>query len=138
MSTISIRGLLPGLGLGVAISLAVLAAYALWGDRLIDPDNIRMAAAENNLDDPLRYAAFSIYIITVNSLLEEFVWRWFVFSRCEALFSRWVAVAASALFFTLHHIFALKAQFGWGMTLLGSLGVSRVLRGATRYRPARS
>jgi membrane protease YdiL (CAAX protease family) len=32
-------------------------------------------------------------------------------------------VVAAALAFTAHHVIALAAQFNWGVTLLGSLGV---------------
>ena len=115
-----------GLGTGVAVGIATLAvilgSFAVVGERLIDPELIRARARETGLDVPARYLTLSAYLILVNSLLEEYVWRWFVFVKCSALLGRGPAVAASAFFFMLHHVVALKAQFGWPVTILGSAG----------------
>ena len=45
--------------------------------------------------------------------------------KCEKLAGgkKWLAVGASAAFFTVHHTFALAAQFNWTVTMLASLGV---------------
>jgi hypothetical protein len=64
-----------------------------------------------------------VYLSTINALLEEYVWRWFVFRRCEDLAGGWPAAVLAGLFFTVHHVFALRAQFGWNVTVLGSVGV---------------
>jgi len=56
-------------------------------------------------------------------MLEEYFWRWFVFTRCEALMHRYAAVVLSAALFTAHHIVALNVYFDWRVTALGSLGV---------------
>jgi membrane protease YdiL (CAAX protease family) len=69
------------------------------------------------------YLAGALYWITANSLMEEYVWRWFVFRKCEVLLGGPAAVVVSALAFTAHHVVALAAQFNWGVTLLASLGV---------------
>lgn len=58
-----------------------------------------------------------------NSLLEELIWRWFVYRKCEILVPGLQAVVLSALFFTIHHTFGLAAYFDWRVTVLGSLGV---------------
>jgi len=120
------RGLLVGAGLGLLISAIIVGAYVAFGHQLIDPDGVRAAAERSGLAHPVRFIALAIYISSVNAIIEEFVWRWFVFRRCEELLSRGhgiVAVLLSALLFTVHHVFALAAQFGWEVTLLGSLGV---------------
>ena len=75
---------------------------------------------------------------TINSILEEYLWRWFVVTRCEVLMPRLAAVVLSGLLFTLHHIIALDVYFDWRVVVLGSLGV--FIGGATwswlyiRYR----
>ena len=43
------------------------------------------------------------------------------FTMAFALFA--ISVGGSALAFTIHHVFALKAQFGWSVTLIASLGI---------------
>ncbi len=58
-------------------------------------------------------------------MLEEYVWRWFVYRKFEVLLPRTLAVVAAALAFTLHHVFAVGINFGWDgrITALASLGV---------------
>jgi membrane protease YdiL (CAAX protease family) len=70
-----------------------------------------------------KYALLGAYIIFCNSLLEEYVWRWFVFRRCEDLLAGWLAVLASGLFFTLHHAVLLAVEFDWKVATLSSAGV---------------
>jgi len=65
----------------------------------------------------------ALYWITLNSLMEEYVWRWFVFAKFEVLLGGRIAVVATGLAFTAHHVIALAAQFNWIITILGSLGV---------------
>ena len=70
-----------------------------------------------------RYVAFAIYLILINSLVEEMVWRWFVLQQCERLMSRRIAVLASAAFFTLHHALVFHVQFGSSAGALASASV---------------
>jgi membrane protease YdiL (CAAX protease family) len=69
------------------------------------------------------YLGLALYLTLVNSLLEEYVWRWFVFRRCEELTSSRTAVVLSGFFFMIHHSIALAAQFRWGVTVGASLSV---------------
>lgn len=108
---------------GILIALAIGAAYWFRARPFLDVEIVRQAALRNGIGAPARYIGFALALTLVNSLLEEYVWRWFVFRKCETLLGGPLAVIASALFFTLHHIVALKLQFGWGVTLLASLGV---------------
>ena len=89
----------------------------------IDVELFRESAARIGLDTPTRYLAFAAYLSLVNSLVEEYVWRWFVFRKCEALVGGYPAVLLSAAFFTAHHVFALAAQMPWLVTVIASLGV---------------
>jgi membrane protease YdiL (CAAX protease family) len=115
-----------GLALGVAIAVMVLGAEALIGEQLVDPATVRAQAEQNGLDSLPTFIALALYLALVNSVLEEYVWRWFVFRQCERLFApgrQWLAVAVSALLFTVHHTIALKVQLDWSATLVASLGV---------------
>jgi membrane protease YdiL (CAAX protease family) len=49
--------------------------------------------------------------VLVNSVLEEYVWRWFVVRQFGRLFPPAGAVTAAALGFTLHHYLALQVYF---------------------------
>ena len=112
-----------GFLLGVALGAAIIGAYYLLGRSWIDVDRFRETASKNGLDTPVRYIGLAVYLCTINSLVEEYVWRWFVFRKSEALVRGYPAVLLSALFFTVHHVFALAAQMPMNVTVLGSVGV---------------
>lgn len=117
-----------GIALGAAISLAIFGAYATLS-HLIDAETVRESAERSGIATPARYIGLAIYIFTLNAILEEYVWRWFVFRQCEKLTARLgakggiIAVLLSALLFTVHHVFALAAQFDALFTILASVGV---------------
>lgn len=112
------------IGLGLLISAVIGLGFWFVGKDYIDPGMLRNAVTTNGIGQPVIYLLFTFgYLSLVNSLLEEFVWRWFVFRQCEKLVGGQAAVICSALFFTIHHVLALKAQMGWTPTILGSLGV---------------
>ncbi len=114
----------PAIALGTGTALGIVAGYIiavkLGG---LDVAEVANRATQTGLNHRGLYVAGAIYWITLNSLMEEYVWRWFCFRQCEVLFGGTAGVLASALGFTLHHIIALAGQFGWGVTILGSMGV---------------
>ncbi len=109
--------------LGIAISVVIAGVYIVLGSKLVDPEMVRGQAAESGIDNKLVYLGFGLYLCMINSLLEEYVWRWFVFRHCETLVGGPVAIALSAALFTVHHVLALSAQFDWLVTALASAGV---------------
>ncbi len=109
--------------LGVIISLIILAAFWWIGRHWVDQAAVKAMAAENHLDRWPIYLLGAVYWCTINSLAEEYVWRWFVFRQFEKLMPGGLAVMAAAAGFTAHHIIALSAYFDWRITALGSLGV---------------
>lgn len=117
------RGMVAGIVTGSLIFVAIGGAYLLFARSWIDVEHMRQEAADMDLD-VLRYLGLSVYLIAINSLLEEYVWRWFVVTRCEVLMPRWWAVVVSGLLFTLHHVFALAVYFeDWRIIVLASTGV---------------
>jgi hypothetical protein len=128
-----------GAALGLAISIVILVAYAI-AQKLgaIDASLVAERAAKTGLNTLGTYLVGALYWITLNSVLEEYVWRWFVFRKCEVLFGGKAGVVVAALGFTAHHVVALAAQFNWPITIIASFGV--FIGGATwnwlylRYR----
>ena len=116
-------GLGIGLLLGLVISALITAAYMTVGEALIDPETVRQAAVKNGIGTLERYIALSVGICFVNALIEEYVWRWFVFEKWAVFTGKHLAVVLAALSFTLHHVFALSAQFGVIATFVGSIGI---------------
>lgn len=108
---------------GLAMSGVIIGGYLLLGPALIDLSQVRELAEATGLADPVLYILGMVYWIFVNSLVEEFVYRWFLFKNAEVLTGTRLAMLISALLFTVHHVLALKLQFGWEVTVLGSAGV---------------
>ncbi|HHY84152.1 MAG TPA: CPBP family intramembrane metalloprotease [Verrucomicrobia bacterium] len=112
------------IGTGLAIAAVIVGAYALVRKlNLLDATIITERAALTGLNQPAFYIGGALYWILFNSLMEEYVWRWFVFRKAEAAVGGRAAVVVSALGFTAHHVIALAAQFTWPITVLASLGV---------------
>jgi membrane protease YdiL (CAAX protease family) len=116
-------GLGVGAALGAAVGAIIAVAYIFIGIPLIDPEPLRAALGEIGLADPRVYLGGAAYWILVNSVLEEYVYRWFIFTRCEHLAGGSVAVVASALAFTAHHVIALQVYLSLTFTAIASLGV---------------
>jgi uncharacterized protein len=116
-------GLGMGAALGIAIGGLILSGYAIAGKRLIDAAHVQHAAQQNGIGSQGIFLAFAGYLALINSLLEEYVWRWFVFRKCEVLLPGMPAVLLAAVLFTIHHFVALQLQLAWNMVLLASLGV---------------
>ena len=116
-------GLLVGAALGAAVGAVIVAAYWGIGLRLIDREVMRSSMIEIGLGEPLVYLAGAAYWIICNSLIEEYVFRWFIFIQCERLMPSAAAVLASAVVFTVHHVFALQVYLSPALTTLASAGV---------------
>ena len=109
--------------LGIVISIMILALYFTIGRYLIDPKMIKDMAAKIGLDNPQTYIIGASYWILVNSVLEEYVWRWFVLEKCKMFFSVNNAILLSAFFFTIHHIIAMQIYLNSLVVSIASVGV---------------
>ncbi|MCK6446040.1 MAG: CPBP family intramembrane metalloprotease [Planctomycetes bacterium] len=112
-----------GLASGIGLSLAVFGFWLAVGEHWIDGVELRRLVEANGIGTRGRFLAISLYTIFVNSLIEEYAWRWFVYSRLERLVRPSVAVGLAACAFTLHHTLLLGAQFGWSFAAVASVGV---------------
>ena len=112
-----------GLALGLGISVLIVTGYLFFGRRLIDPAMMREMLKGVGLGSPAVYIGAATYWILVNSVLEEYVWRWFVVSRLRAFMPAAAAVVVSALAFTIHHIFAMSLYFDVIVVAAGAFGI---------------
>ena len=120
------RGMIAGHATGIVIFLGILAAYFAFGRRWIDTSLMLGKIEQLGLDRWWLYGGFGLYACFVNSLLEEYFWRWFTFRRLQDVLGRrhvTAAAIAAGVLFTLHHIIALSVYFDWRITALASLGV---------------
>lgn len=117
-------GLWVGLLSGIVIFFVVLGAHKLVGRQLIgDTSQLSKLMGEKGISTATRYLLLVVYLSLVNSLTEEYVWRWFVFSKCEALTSRTKSVLLSAFLFSVHHFVVLAIYFDVLPALIATGGV---------------
>lgn len=112
-----------GLLSGLLISAGMTMVFITLGDTLMDFPGMKIKLSVVGLDNEGLYLGVSAYWILVNSVLEEYVWRWFVVRKCEDVFGYRFAIPMSALFFTLHHIAAMSGYMDWWPVLICSTGV---------------
>jgi hypothetical protein len=113
-----------GLVSGALFAATILTAYATLGRDWSVAREVAGRISQTGLDRPWLFVLMAAYWCSLNSLLEEYVWRWFVFTRCEAVMTRGVAVAVSGLCFTIHHAVAMGVYFDDArVVVLASLGV---------------
>lgn len=120
---LSTAGLGMGALLGFLMGAIIVGAYVAVGSRWIDQGMLADRLSGLGLDSPRVFLAGAVYWCLVNALLEEYVWRWFVFRQCHTLMSGRAAVMFSALLFTVHHVVALAVMGDTRLLLLGSAGV---------------
>jgi len=116
-------GFLMGLASGLGLGLLVVLGWLAFGQGLLDRTAFAGKMREVGLGSLPMYLGGAAYWILVNSVLEEYVWRWFVFRKCVALVGPRAAALLSALFFTLHHFIALRAYCPLPVAVAASIGV---------------
>ena len=112
------------IGLGLAMSVVMVLAWLLLGDA-IDANLLSNALEPVGLLDPIVYFFATLYWILINSLLEEYVFRWFLVIKSEELVGEGIpAVILSALIFVVHHTVALAIfGFPWWANLISSVAL---------------
>ena len=121
-------GMLAAHATGVLIFAAIAAVYFAVGRHWIDTAPMLEKVEQMGLNKLWLYLAGALYWCTINSLLEEYFWRWFIFERLREVLPKsaagiGAAVVVCGLLFTAHHVVALQVYFDWKTTALASLGV---------------
>jgi len=116
-------GLALGAISGIVLATTIVLGFFVLGvdDRNVAP--LHAAVREMGLGSPLPYLASAAGWIFVNSLMEEYVYRWFVLRQCEVLLPGPAAVVVSAGVFTAHHIIAVGQYLDPVLTIVASAGV---------------
>jgi membrane protease YdiL (CAAX protease family) len=89
------------------MSAIIIAAYWFIGLKYLNITEIRTQATAVGITKVSIYFLAVMYWSFINSLIEECVWRGFVYRQCRIWQSKLMAIVTSALFFTLHHIIGL-------------------------------
>ncbi len=97
-----------GVGSGIVISIFIIAAYSLFGNAFADNAVISEKLSHIGVKSTGVFVLGFVYWVFLNSLLEEFVWRFFLIRSLGRLFPSVIAVITSAVMFTIHHYFVLR------------------------------
>lgn len=116
-------GLTAGAVSGVVLAAMIIIGAWLFGVQNMDLAPLRAEVREMGLNTVIPYLAGAAGWTFINSLLEEYVYRWFVVRQCEALMRGSAAIITSAAIFTTHHVIAVSQYLDPLLTILASAGV---------------
>ena len=116
------KGILAGLAWSIPFAFVILITYGLIRGTLIPP-SAKHQVMELGITSPANFLIFASAMSLVNSLMEEYVWRWFVFSKFKVLVGVWPAIVLSAFFFTVHHVIIVWNFGSLWLVFLGSISI---------------
>ena len=102
--------------------MIIFGTYWLAKGSLIDPE-AKQSIDELGISSPAKFFIFASAMSLGNSLMEEYVWRWFVFSKFKVLVGVCPAIVFSAFFFTVHHVVIMWNFGSLSLVFLGSMGL---------------
>jgi len=117
------KGVLPALLLGVGIYVLIVGAYFAVSP-FFDFSGIASSLTRDMGVTAENFLFVSLYISFVNSFLEEFFFRGFVFTNLKKLSGRGAAYWFSALVFSLYHVAMMVGWFSPLLFLLVMLGLA--------------
>ncbi|MBW4518953.1 MAG: CPBP family intramembrane metalloprotease [Scytolyngbya sp. HA4215-MV1] len=117
------RDWITGIVVGLLMFSIILVIYWLFAKQWINQAEVLNQVKQVGLISQPIFLMGCIYFALINSLIEEYIWRWFVYRRCEELISARGAVFLTAGFFTVHHIIVLIFYTDWKIVVLGTLAV---------------
>ena len=110
--------------LGVGMLIVIFIAYFSIGDKLLRADELTEILDGVGLTVAWKFALAIIFWVFINSVLEEYVFRWFITSKIEQLIGGvWIPIFLSAGIFTIHHTIALAFFIDPLGNFIASLGV---------------
>ena len=118
------KGLEMGTATGLIMSIIIILTWIFF-ENSINLEEMVNTLNSKGLSNVNLYVMGMIYWIFINSLLEEYVFRWFITTKASVLFGKnSYAILFSALMFTLHHTLALHFfGFIWWQNIIASFGL---------------
>ncbi len=116
------KDLLYSLMLGIGVYILILAAYFVLKE-FIDLSNIMTILNENVSVNKDNFLWVALYISFVNSLLEEFFFRGFIFLNLRNMKGRKFAYMVSGFIFALYHIAIMGSWFSPPIFIIGMAGL---------------
>lgn len=108
--------------LGISIYLGILGAYFILKN-FIDLSNIMEMLDKKARVDKDNFIWIALYISFVNSLLEEFFFRGFIFLNLKKISGRKFAYLVSALVFSVYHVAIMGSWFNPIIFIVAMMGL---------------
>ena len=110
--------------LGIGMLIVIFIAYFSIGDKLLRADELTEILDSVGLTVAWKFALAIIFWVFINSVLEEYVFRWFITSKSEQIIGGvWIPIFLSSGIFTVHHTIALAFFIDPLGNFIASLGV---------------
>lgn len=116
------RDLFYSIGLGLVIYFGILAVYFLI-ENFINLDNIAEVLDKSVKVNKNNFLWIALYISFINSLLEEFFFRGFLFLNLKKVSNRKFAYIISAFAFSIYHVAIMANWFNSAIFLLVITGL---------------
>ena len=118
-------GFAVAVSLGVAMAAVMVVAWWLFGSPNVDRNEVINALEPFGLTVWSTYLAGAIFWTFGNSVLEEYVFRWFIVEKAEQVVNGlWNTVILSSGIFVIHHAIALYfLGFPLWMNAIACLGL---------------
>ena len=111
--------------LGIALFGLILGAYSLFS-KFVDFSGIVTSLEQNVGVDKGNFMFVALYVSLVNSMLEEFFFRGFVFGNVKQSYSRKAAYLYSSFLFAAYHV---TMMVGWFPTIILVLVIASLMVG---------
>ena len=104
--------------------IVIFTAYFILGDKMLKPEELTEILDSVGLTVAWKFTLAILFWVFINSVLEEYVFRWFITSKIEQLIGGiWLPIFISAGIFTIHHTIALAFFIDPLGNFIASLGV---------------
>lgn len=109
------------LGFGAVFALVYITAFSI-AKGYIDLESIVLHLMEAASTNRSNIVGIGIYIIFINSLIEEFYWRGFIFKEMKS-FGKTAAYIITGVGFTFHHVMFYYNWFNLPIFIIATLGL---------------
>ncbi len=123
------RALTLGLLSGVVIAAVMLGSMKTPLRHVAESGLVNIRAKTAELGIMQYYSIYALLISVVNSLVEEYYWRWFLYGRLRGLVKVHWAHILAGLAFASHHTVVTMHCFGvgWGLAFGACVGVGGII-----------
>lgn len=104
------RNIIPGLAVGIVSFIAIIISYFILG-QFVDFEAISAELTSKLAITPTNFIFVGIYITLVNSFIEEFFFRGYIFLNLYTKINSWLAYIFSALLFSAYHMAIFQQWF---------------------------